>query len=207
MGKYSANLLWGDRMQYQNGQWGDWYASPTTSPVNVGIAGVMSDSGAIYACCIKITVPNFVGVSDYISMKLGDQQGDSYNRRYVQYALCSSDANKDMYATTSEVTEENQIAVGTFGLLNRDTEYTEVRINTRNLLPGHTYYLFLYPSLDNPVRVWCNLQPTISYDKGLVNIDIGSSHEYYQCCIDNGANWDFFVLHAEDGTAWDMYNS
>ena len=83
------------------------------------------------------------------------------------------------------------------------------------LLPGVTYYLWIYPGWVNG-SIWGYFRwydngagrfkytVELSGSPGLVYIDNGSGLDAYQCYIDNGSGWDLHIPYIDNGSGWDM---
>jgi hypothetical protein len=106
-----------------------------------------------YPYILKFTAPELVGASEKVEMTLyvGDGNGASPTLRW---ALCSSDANKDLYRDTNgDVADPYQLASGTVTMENvASNNYQTITVKTSKIRSGETYYLFLwgYASPDNP---------------------------------------------------------
>jgi len=73
------------------------------------------------------------------------------------------------------------------------------------LLPGKTYYLWVFPSEAKYGIYGCdNATATITTSGagGLVYIDNGSALEGYMVYIDNGSKWDMYIPYLDTGSSW-----
>lgn len=77
------------------------------------------------------------------------------------------------------------------------------------LVPGVTYYLWVYPGYRNyGYFTWYDTGNRFKYDirlsgyPGLAYID----GEAYQCYIDNGSSWDLAMPYIDNGSGWDLYS-
>ena len=77
------------------------------------------------------------------------------------------------------------------------------------LIPGTTYYLFVFPAnkvygMYNWYRYGNSVGLTMELfgGAGLVYIDSVA----YQCYIDNGSNWDLVMPYIDNGVSWDLYS-
>lgn len=82
------------------------------------------------------------------------------------------------------------------------------------LLPGGTYYLWLFPGYeDTPWGYWhwydsggtdWEYMITLSGGAGLANIGGGSEYEPYQICIGNGESFDLYMAYRGNGESFDL---
>lgn len=104
-----------------------------------------SDDG-YYLFCMKFETPDFHGRSIKIQVGLSMQKLSSQNPT-LRFALCTSADNHKRYyqAATGEVVEENQIVTGVqaFALTGDYATYS-VELETKELQPNTTYYLFVW---------------------------------------------------------------
>ena len=177
-----------------NGGWNDY----GTKAQYVGYNG-----GKYYTYILKFTTPSFGGISEDLTIKLGMNVIASATL-ILNYALCTSDANKEKYVKTyNTVTDATQIAAGTVTLAE---PLTELLISTANLKAATTYYLYLWGSNNKnvlaTVGVTSGHSASVSYNSGLVYIDSGRGFEAYTAHIDNGTGWDMVIPYVDSGTAW-----
>lgn len=85
----------------------------------------------------------------------------------------------------------------------------EATLTNLTLIPGQTYYLWVYPMTDTSSWVYYHAYTTHwsvtgSGSVGLVYIDNGSSFDTYMVYIDNGSSWDMYLPHIDNGSSWDL---
>lgn len=168
------------------------------------------ESGVYYPYILKFTTPDFVGVSEKITIHLGVIKG-YHDSPTLRYSVCTSDANRDKYINTySNVSDSYKIANGTITMSGISTSMKTFSVSfyTTELQPNTTYYLYLYGYAS--YSMWVTIMETsnhsiwVGWNAGLVYIDNGSSLEAYQCYVDNGTSWDLVIPYVDNGTGWDM---
>lgn len=78
------------------------------------------------------------------------------------------------------------------------------------LLPGKTYYLFIFPA-HTSFGLWYwnypgEISATLSGGAGLARIHNGSDWDMYQCHIYNGSGWDLYLPYIYNGSEWELYS-
>ena len=88
-----------------------------------------------------------------------------------------------------------------------DINAYEVTLTDLVLVPGVTYYLWVYPKTD--AYAWVNYHKdssywnvTVSGSAGLAYIDSGNGFQPHQCFIDNGTSWKQHIPYIDNGTEW-----
>ena len=164
-----------------------------------------------YAYVMKFTTPAFAGASESIDFNIWMYRGQGTDVT-LRYAICSSDANKDLYReTSSAVTDSYKIKSGTVKLsgMSSTKECRTITVSTTGLEPSKTYYLMLWAYNQTGVELlevnsaWGSYSVTLRYNGGVVWIDTGSKFEAYQCYIDNGTSWDLYIPYIDNGSSWD----
>lgn len=152
-----------------------------------------ANSSSYYAYILQFQTGDFTGDCEKLDLNLSVKSMYHANLT-LRYALATSDENKNSYrSTTSEVTDNNQIASGQFALNGLSTSAYRTHtlsIDTDALEPGTTYYLFLWgtnkssgTNLDvtanHTVTVYFDPSFTVTVDHKLQNED-GSSTQFEQ---------------------------
>jgi hypothetical protein len=191
------------------------YITATSYPGyrNIGTTSPISDDGFLvcghYVYFLKFTTPIFVGSSKKLTLGFNPDSARS-NTLHLRYALCTSDANYQMYFCTDDVvSDEYQIETGKFTV---DESYKckfTLDIDSVNLKPNTEYVLILYPSDERHLGLgtyfFSGISATISYTSGIVYVDTGTELVAYQCYVDNGTGWDLVTPYIDNGSGWDMY--
>ena len=144
----------------------DGWVYGTNKEAFVGYAG-----GARYdAAILRFDAPYVPGASEALDLSLAVRKSGNSNVR-LRWAVCTSDANKEKYrSTTNTVADKNQIASGTIlldNLTDKDTVYTRTfQIPVEGIGKG-TWYLILWAYESS--GAW--LEP-ISTDKGSYGISV-----------------------------------
>jgi hypothetical protein len=123
---------------------------------------------------------------------------------YSSAALCAS-LTTDGEAYINANGEENGYQVEA----TKDTTertYT-VTMDGLMLLPGQTYYLWLYPKTDAYAFAYLysdssNWTLTAEGSVGVVYIETAEGFGVYLCYIEDGTEWALYILYIEDGTEW-----
>lgn len=186
-------------MEYNGG----WESSYT---IQDSYAGLGFSSTGYTTSILKITVPEFVGISEKMSMQISAVKGDSSGLDSVtlKWALCTSDENKGQYQNTSLLKDDaTRVATGAVtmsGLTATRKAYT-FDIPCTVIAPG-TYYLYLWTDNATPgnyIQVYYNTPynsatghlATLVYDEGV------------QCYIHNGTDWELYEEYVHNGTDWE----
>lgn len=78
------------------------------------------------------------------------------------------------------------------------------------LIPGQTYYLWLFPAVDTyGWYYWQNASMSsmeTAGSAGLIHLDSGTSVDGFLLCIDNGSDWDTFMPQIDNGSIWDLFS-
>ena len=106
--------------------------------------------------------------------------------------------------------------------MNADStyEYTgDLTVDTTNtiisgsanilLIPGKTYYLWVFPSEAKYGIYGCeNAVATLetSGAAGLARIGNGSTYDGYMAYIGNGSSFDMYIPYVGNGSGWDLYS-
>ena len=169
------------------------------------------NSGNYYPYILQFTTPSFTGVSEKIDITF-QAVNVAVTSASIRYALCTSDANKNSYtSTTSDVEDSYKIASGTFSVSCPDVIGTSntLTINTSTLQPDTTYYLYFWGNGTTTslfqVGKTSNHSVTLTYDEGVVYIYNGSSWDKYAPYIYNGSSWDKYAPYVYNGSSWDRY--
>lgn len=90
-----------------------------------------------------------------------------------------------------------------------DINAYEVTLTGLMLIPGKTYYLWVYPKSDDYAWVYYHSDSkywsvTASGSVGLAYIDVGNGLEPYCCCIEDGSKWYSYIRCRDDGASWDL---
>ena len=83
----------------------------------------------------------------------------------------------------------------------------EIKIETIDLLPNTTYYLYLWGSDTAGYIEVANTEHhsvSLEYYSGIVYIDNGSGFDAYEVYIDNGSSWDKYIPYIDNGSGWDI---
>jgi hypothetical protein len=90
-----------------------------------------------------------------------------------------------------------------------DINAYEVTLSGLVLVPGKTYYLWVYPKSDT--YAWVYYHKGTSYwtltaygSVGLAYIDVGNGLEHYQCYVEDGSKWYSYIRCRDDGASWDL---
>lgn len=139
MAKTAACSIIGQTYATGNGTFG---AYATTGNKYAG-----ANSSSIYAYILQFETGNFSGKSEKLEINLSVKT--MYHADLdLRYALATSDENKNSYRSTfNAVSDPNQIATGSFDMTGLSTSAYNVRtlsIDTADLKPNTTYYLFLW---------------------------------------------------------------
>lgn len=170
-------------------------------------AGVNATSAPYTLAIIKFKTPNVpMAISEYLKFGLSVMRYNTPTN--LKYALCVSDSNYRSYWNTyGNVTDDNQLATGSFSVNKIGLNYIQFDVET--LKPNAVYYLFVWASTSSSGHARFNSTGhviEIAYMCGAVHIDDGSSFASYQCYIDNGTNWDVYIPYIDNGTSWEMYS-
>lgn len=196
-------------LQYSN--YTHWITYDGTTHV-MGLEVSSQNNG--HAGYIKFTTPSFIGKQDHIKVDLPinsiiKPSGASYIK--LNYALCSSNANKQKYVqTTISVEDEYQIYSGTTGKIYADDTLVSFEIPINTIKPNTAYYIYLLAdrySSDAGVYLSKTINDykiIVAVEGGFVCIDNGSKFDYYICYIDNGSSWDEYVAYVDDGSKWNL---
>lgn len=144
----------------------DGWVYGTDKEAFVGYAGGVRYDAAI----LRFDAPYVPGASEALDLSLAVRKNGNSNVR-LRWAVCTSDANKEKYrSTTNTVADKNQIASGTIlldNLTDKDTVYTRTfQIPVEGIGKG-TWYLILWAYESS--GAW--LEP-ISTDKGSYGISV-----------------------------------
>lgn len=198
--------IWGQTDYYTSGgyQWGEYSES---------WAYLGADLDPTYGTTrylpvvIGFTTPKFTGASKAVRVALSVTDG-KLSEVPMSIALCRSDSNRDNYLGAGpDVSDENQIAVGSIPILGDSFCYTTIPVE--DLKSETNYYLVLWHSNKTPITKFVlagtedNAIDIIFSDLSVVHIDDGSGHATHQCFIDNGAGWDLYDIFVDNGTSWD----
>lgn len=132
----------------------------------------------------------------------------------LRWALCTSDANKNLYKSTySAVDDSYSLTQGTVTLTDISGKVTtqSFDIEVDGLTPGQTYYLFFWSGTNastNTVTLYAS-QSSAEFEYaplGLVYIDNGIAFEAYQPYIDDGTKWVECIPHISNGTDFEQCN-
>ncbi len=156
-------------MAYSSNNW----AYNTGDNAYAGFAG-----GTLYGVTIlRFTVPDFSGASEALRVGMAMSSGVGENVT-LRWALCSSDANRDLYKnTTEEVTDKNRVDGGTvrFEGLSNDVETRSFSLPTKKLKAG-TWYLILWAAENTGISLkyissaWGGYSVSLDYNSGCVRI-------------------------------------
>jgi hypothetical protein len=136
---------------------------------------------------------------------------------YIEYALCSSNANSDLYIDAIGPVNDPYKIVGGTTSIKESTNVLNFSFDAYTLKSSTTYYLYLWSarvntaSTMNSISFYTNTSETynkitISHAEGNpVYIDDGTKMVSYQCYIDNGSSWDSYAPYIDDGTKWVAY--
>ncbi len=172
-----------------------------------------------YATDISIAIDG----GSYISW--GDYNSEGWKDEYINdelslYFYIGTDSTEFVNAGADKVSSATGkvtlVKRGGSGV-NENISWTATLEGSAMLLPGVTYYLWIYPGWVNGsvwgyFRWYDNGTDRFTYDialsgsPGLVYIDNGSKFEAYQCYIDNGSGWDLYIPYIDNGSGWDMYS-
>ena len=187
---------------YYNGTWKEYSAAQ---------AYVGKDGSSYYPYILKFTTPSFSGASESVNFVFSLTKGvETYID--VQYALCSSDNNKNSYVGKyGDVTDSYKIVSGKMQFSGLSTQATSgsLAINTSELKPGTTYYLYLWTQTSSSSYATINntslMNITLNYNQGLVYIcDDKKNSVPYQAYVYNGKDWDALIPYIYDGKEWDV---
>lgn len=183
----------------QNGYNSGWNGYGTSSQY------VGYNSNKYYTYLLELKTPSFSGVPESltISVNMRVSIGTSWT---LNYALCTSDANKNNYTKTSDsVTDETQVDTGTVTVAD---SWATITIQSSSLKSDTTYYLYLWANSTKnflaTVSTTSNHTVSLGYNSGLVHIDNGSGFDSYLVYIDNGSEWELYMPYIDNGSDWDL---
>lgn len=182
----------------------DWNSWSTGNEAYAGHA-----NGIFYTAEFTFTTPSFTGLSKSITLSFSTKY--NYDRYPAfRYAIVTSDANNARYLKTyNAVSDANQIASGASYWDYLSSGYTdhEITIPCSKLKPNRQYAIFLWAHSSNNLAAY-NIATEhwfyITYDKGLVRLDDGSSIKTAVPYIDNGAEWVRAMPYIDDGSSWNL---
>ena len=144
------------------------------------------------------TAPNVGASSVSFSLKKWYLQTGNYNAlRFFIGTSATSHMNADStYEYTGDLTVDttNTIISGSANIL---------------LIPGKTYYLWVFPSEAKYGIYGCeNAVATLetSGAAGLARIGNGSTYDGYMAYIGNGSSFDMYIPYVGNGSGWDLYS-
>lgn len=178
---------------------------------DVAYAGCAGGS-SYYAYVQKFTTPAFIGASESVSFEiiLRIAIGTDVTLRY---ALCTSDANKDLYVgVKTDVLDPNQVTKGiiTWNGVGSEGETRSIVAHTSALRGDTTYYLMVWAydgtgvSIMAPSSVWGDFSTTLGYNSGLVWIDTGETSVASQVYIDDGTDYSLYIPYLDTGSSWEQ---
>lgn len=113
----------------------------------------------------------------------------------MRYAICSSDANYQLYAqTTSPVTDEFQIISGTFAENTTDGGVSNIVIKNAILDPDTTYYLIIWDANYMSSGRQTNIYPASEHN---IVVELAGSDPIYY------TKFDLYIPYIDNGTSWD----
>lgn len=184
------------RKNYYNGGWKGWDRAS-------------GNAGSSYPYVLEFTTPSFLGASASITFDLTLISG-STSSPTLRYGIATSADNKDSYAGGGEVSDPYKFVGGTWsvtgltsGLTNASRSLT---IETTDLKPNTTYYLYLWNYNGSYCMVWSldSCTASLDYVNSLVYIDNGTNVEAYMIFVDNGSGWDQHMPYVDNGSGWDL---
>lgn len=114
---------------------------------NAAYAGYLSSSKKYYAYNLQFKTPAYAGIATKLTFNFGVGM-DSSSSGTLRYAICKSDANRNMYTgTPNAVTgDAHQLYSGTFTYsgLTSGVNTISLSVNTDFLEADKTYYLFIW---------------------------------------------------------------
>ena len=153
----------------------------------------------------KFTAPlQGANALSFSKTRIGAYSGSSSTNEYLRFYV-SSDPEAYAKADASFAYQ------GTVTMTYSGGYYTATgSVSGLLLLPGKTYYLFIFPG-HTSFGLWNwnypgEISVTLSGAAGIVYIDSGTALESYHCYIDNGSGWDLYIPYIDTGSSWDMYS-
>lgn len=125
----------------------EWSHNGTITSEYAQGAGYAGYNGVYYYLYIlKFTTPAFSGKSESLTFRLPCDKLTG-EKAVLRYAVCTSDANHSSYAYAyGAVADNTQLATGevTMEGLTTITTYEEIAVQTDQLQPNTSYYLYLW---------------------------------------------------------------
>lgn len=158
----------------------EWAGYSTTEVAYAGYAG-----GVRYdATILRFDIPAIPDASKDLNVGIAVYNGLGANPT-LRYAICTSDANRESYrSTTAAVSDPNQVAAGTITLndVGSTAAKKEFSIQDVNLEGGKTYYLILWASEKTGVFISAVSSGhfiTVAYNGGTVRLKVNGEIKPY----------------------------
>ena len=114
----------------------------------------------------------------------------------MRYAICSSDANYQLYAqTTSPVTDEFQIISGTFTENTTDGGISNIVIKNAILDPDTIYYLIIWDANYMMSGRQTNIYPASEHN---IVVELAGSDPIYY------TKFDLYIPYIDNGASWEL---
>lgn len=114
----------------------------------------------------------------------------------MRYAICSSDANYQLYArTTSPVTDEFQIISGTFAENTTNGGVSNIVVKNVILDPDTIYYLIIWDANYMMSGRQTNIYPASEHN---IAVELAGSDPIYY------TKFDLYIPYIDNGTSWDL---
>lgn len=156
----------------------------TTEEGYAGFAG-----GVRYDVTIlRFEVPAIAGTSKGLSAGIVVRSGPVSGNLKFRYAVCTSDANREKYrSTTAAVSDANQIKTGTITLSSVSNTAAKKSFSIDvEMTGGKTYYLMLWAYESTGVfvsAVSAGHSVTVSYDGGVVRVKVNGVVKPYMVFV------------------------
>lgn len=185
--------------------WTDYDADARNSTFGNGGDSSPSD----YVSIVRFQVPKFAGVGREVTLKLKVRTYEQFAITPF-FAICTSDANKNIYREKHEFIEEYkdeyQITRGTLSFGEFDETVTKTFTVRVELKPNKIYYLYLWHGNLAGLTAVSDQTISISYFSGVAHLDNGDSVKPYLCYIDKGDSWALLMTHVDNGESWDIHS-
>lgn len=153
-----------------------------------------------YSYHLKFKTPEYIDNPANITVKIKMKGHDTYidSVKTMRYALCSSDVNYQLYGmTSSEVSDEHQVASGTFDENTDAGGISSITINNVPLEPDTIYYLIVWDAHFN-TSPGDKTYVSHAGEHSVVVDYTGNDPIYY-------TKYDFYIPYIDNGTSWEPF--
>ncbi len=160
----------------------------------------------------------FMNSNAYLGWGNYDAPYQKINANATLYFVIGTDPNEFKnagYGNVPEATGKVEMVRASGYGVEENLKYNVRMEGDALLIPGSTYYLWIYPGYSNATggnSTWgyftwydngagrFSYTVTLSGSAGLIYV----GNEAYLAYIDNGASWDLYIPYIDNGASWDL---